>query len=252
MKKYFTLLLAVLFVATAWAQNADYLLKKDFQTEKKKITDGIDAAKKTGYDAKRLAAKHMAAIDSLSKLVANEQQLLAQNNDSLQKTTARCNDQQAKIDKNSASSRNYTILVLVIIAVVCLLFLALIFFLKSKTDEKIRELSDENIKLGEAVKQDVNGMKEELKKLNDSVNKTVHELSANVAARIEQSEAKLGKAAAEFGAIIDKLAKEQSELKSNASANKSEHKSLQEKIESEVKGLRSMHIKDIEDIKSKL
>jgi len=252
MKKLFTFFVVVLFAAAAWAQNADYLLKKDFQTEKKKITDGIDVARKAGIDAKRISAKHVAVIDSLTKLVANDQKLLAQTNDSLQKTAGRFNELQAKVDKTSANSRNYMTLLLVIIAVIFLLLLALIFFLKSKSDEKIRELSDENIKLGEAVKQEVSAMKFELNKTSESIALSVHQLSTQLTARIEQSEVKQTKAAAELGVVIDKLLKDQAELQSHLTSNKSEHKSLHEKIEAEVKGLRSLHTKDIEEIKSKL
>ncbi len=75
MKKCFTLITVMLFTVASWAQNADYLLKKDFQTEKKKISEGIDAAKKTGYDAKKIAAKQTTAFDSLAKNTsANEKE----------------------------------------------------------------------------------------------------------------------------------------------------------------------------------
>jgi hypothetical protein len=42
------------------------------------------------------------------------------------------------------------------------------------------------------------------------------------------------------------------ELLSKVNTEKTEHKSFHEKIESEVKGLRSLHVKDVEEIKAKL
>jgi hypothetical protein len=121
----------------------------------------------------------------------------------------------------------------------------IVFFIKNKTDGKIRELTEENMRLGESVKQDFVLIKEELKKASDSLAITLHEYSANFAAKIEQCDEKQKT----FATSIESQFKE---FSSNMKAEKTEHKTLHDKIETEVKGLRSLHIKDVEEIKAKL
>src|SRR5512141_2762989 len=113
MKRFFTLLAVMLFTVASWAQNTDYLLKKDFQSEKKKISDGIDAAKKSGIDAKKIATKQVAVIDSLSKNLTINEKMLVQTNDSLQRTAARFNEMENRVNTNSTRAQN-SILVAVI------------------------------------------------------------------------------------------------------------------------------------------
>ncbi|HZX61739.1 MAG TPA: hypothetical protein VFE66_00920 [Bacteroidales bacterium] len=263
MKRCFTLLAVMLFTVASWAQNADYLLKKDFQSEKKKISEGIDAAKKTGIDAKKIATKQVTALDSLAKTLAANEKALAQTNDSLQKNAARFNDLEARVNKSSINTQNSVLVAVIVFAVLFLLLFALVFFLKRNSNEKVRELSEENMRLGESVKQESVLMKEELKKSADSLSLTLHEYSANFSAKIEQSEEKQRAFATELEEVVDKVVKEQAlqksrvdeqfkELLSKVNTEKTEHKSLHEKIESEVKGLRSLHVKDVEEIKAKL
>ncbi len=263
MKRFLTLLAVMLFSVASWAQNADYLLKKDFQTEKKKISDGIDAARKSGIDAKKIATKQMTVLDSLVKALSANEKALAQINDSLQKTSSRFNDLEARVNKSTMNVQDSLLVAVIVFAVLFLLLFALVFFLKSNSNQKIRELSEENMRLGESVKQDFVEMKEEQKKSTEALSLTLHENSANFAARIEQSEEKQKSFATELEEVVDKVVKEQAlqkskvdeqikELLSKANAEKTEHKSFHEKIESEVKGLRSLHLKDIEEIKAKL
>lgn len=235
----------MLFTAASWAQNADYLLKKDFQSERKKISEGIDVAKKAGFDAKKIAAKQVMLLDSLTKTLSADEKILMQTNDSLQKTAARFNALNERVGTSSTSTRNFLMVAVIVFAVLVLLLLAIVFFIKNKTDGKIRELTEENMRLGESVKQDFELMKGEMKKSCDSLSITLHEYSANFAAKIEQCEEKQTTAVAS-------IENQFKEFSSNVKTEKTEHKTLHEKIETEVKGLRSLHIKDIEEIKAKL
>jgi hypothetical protein len=247
----------------SWAQNADYLLKKDFQSEKKKITEGIDAAKKAGYDAKKIATKQLIISDSMAKSISANEKAVKLTNDSLLKIQGRFADLDTRVSKTSMNAQNYLLLAVIVIAIIFLLLLALVFFLKSKSDESVRELKEENMKLDESVKQQFVSIKEEMKKAADSFSLSSKEFSTKFAAQIEQSEEKQRTFAAELDEFVNKVMKDQAhhisgvdekfkELSSKLNAEKTEHKSLHDKIESEVKGLRSLHIKDVEEIKAKL
>jgi uncharacterized coiled-coil protein SlyX len=263
MKKCFTLLVVALFSVASWAQNADYLLKKDFQSEKKKISEGIDAAKKAGIDAKRLATKQVTVFDSLEKLIASNEKTLKQTNDSLQNVTAKFKDLEVKVTKTSMNAQNYLLLAVIVIAIIFLLLLALIFFLKSKSDEKILELSEENSRMEETLKQEVLSVKDELKKSIDQFTRTIHEQDVKTATRIDRMEDKQLSLIAEVHDTSEKVMKEQAiqksmieerinEVISKLNSEKTNHLTLHDKIEMEVKGLRSLHEKDVEEIKAKL
>jgi len=263
MKKCFTLLVIALFSVASWAQNADYLLKKDFQSEKKKISEGIDVAKKAGIDAKRLATKQVTVFDSLEKLIASNEKTLKQTNDSLKNVTAKFKDLEVKVTKTSMNAQNYLLLAVIVIAIIFLLLLALIFFLKSKSDEKILELSEENSRLEETLKQEVLAVKDEVKKSMDQFTRTIHEQEVKIASKIEMIEGKQLSLSAEMNDSVDKVMKEQAiqksmieerinEVISKLNSEKTNHLTLHDKIEMEVKGLRSLHEKDVEEIKAKL
>lgn len=263
MKKCFTLFTVILLTVASWAQNSDYLLKKDFQSEKKKISDGIDAAKKAGFDAKKLATKQVTAFDSLATILAANEKNLKRTNDSLQKIEARFNNLDVRVSKTSSNAENYLLLAIIVIAILFLLYLALVFFMRSKADEKIHELAEEIMKLDESVKQDLASVKEELKKSTESLSLKLNEYSASSTAAIGRCEEKQRNLATELDEFVDKTVNEHklqiskvdekiNDLSAKLSTELKEHKTFHDKIESDLKGLRSLHAKDIEEIKAKL
>ena len=240
----------MLFIIASWAQNADYLLKKDFQSEKKKISEGIDVAKKAGYDAKKIATKQVTVFDSLTKLILANEKALKQNNDSLQKTTATFAGLQNRVSKISTKAKFFFRLIVIVGALLIILLFMFVYLLKKQYDKEIIALTDENKKLGETLNERVILMKDELKKTSDSLSLSLHEFSANTAVKIEQFEEKQRAFTADIEDTLDKFVKEQVSHKSileekiidflaKANHEKTEHKALHDKIESEVQGLRS-------------
>jgi hypothetical protein len=69
MKNILLFTILVFCFTTVKAQTTDYLQKKEFQTEKKKIYDNIDAAKKPSSELKKLVTRQSLKIDSLSAVV---------------------------------------------------------------------------------------------------------------------------------------------------------------------------------------
>jgi hypothetical protein len=263
MKKCLLLLAGMLFIVASMAQNADYLLKKDFQTEKKKITEGIDIAKKTGFDAKKIVQKQAVAFDSLTKALTANQKLIQQSNDSMQKATAQFTYLSNRVSKISTKTKYYLRLIVILMAVSFVLLLALIYFFKKRTDEKLQELSNENMKLSELVKQEIVVIKDEMQKASDSLLITMKEHLANFSAMIEKADERHQSSTTRMEQEMDKIVKEQvlykttvdekvMNMQSVLNADKTEHQHLQEKIDMEVLGLRNMHKKDVEEIKAKL
>jgi hypothetical protein len=261
MKRYLTLLVTVFFTATLLAQNSDYLLRKDFQSEKKKISESIDAAKKQSADARKLVTKQAVIIDSLTKLIDAHAKMIAQANDSLQKTASGFNELQTRVDKKTSTSQNSLILAVIIIAIVILIMLVLIFLFKNRSDQKLRELGEENKKLGEAIREEVNLFHAEIRKTAESISAEFHAHEAALNAKLELAQQRQHQFATELEEVVDKIVKEQNAQKSafdsrfseikTALVDKTEHKAAHDKLESEVKSLRTLHVKDIEELKAK-
>jgi hypothetical protein len=262
MKHTLTFLVAVFFCIASIAQNADYLLKKDFQGEKKKISESIDAAKKTGMDAKKIAAKQFAAIDSLTRVIEANQKLVVRSNDSLLKMETKFMELEARMDKKTSSSQTSLFLVVFIFGAILVFLLSLVFYFKNKSDEKFRELNEEDLKLGEAVKQEVELLRAETKKSVDSISLEYHEHAANLFSTMELTEERQRQFALELEEVVDKIVKEQNLQKSSVETlslelksemlRKTEHLPVHEKLETEVKGLKTLHLKDIEELKAKI
>lgn len=250
MKKIFTMITIMLFTVASWAQNADYLLKKDFQSEKKKISEGIDAAKKAGYDAKKIATKQVTVFDSMARAILANEKVLKQNNDSLQKTTATFSSLQNRVSKMSTKTKFFLRLIVIGATLLFILLIMIVYALKKKYDKEIYVLTDENKRLGESLDKEVVAIREELRKTSDSLSLTMHEFSANTTVQIEQLAEKQNAFKSDIEESLDKFVKEQITHKSileekiidflaKANYEKTEHKALHEKLELEVNGLKS-------------
>ena len=82
-----------------------FISNKDFQTEKKKLYDGINAAKKTGLDVKKSLTKQNQTLDSLTQLLSGYQVQLAKSNDSISSLSGKVNDLQNQLVHKKTSSR---------------------------------------------------------------------------------------------------------------------------------------------------
>ncbi|MCX6243935.1 MAG: hypothetical protein NTU98_04455 [Bacteroidetes bacterium] len=251
MNRYFTLLAAIVISVASMAQNADYLSKQDFQAEKKKISEGIDAAKKNGFEAKKLVTKQVAIIDSLTKLIAANEKMVAVTNDSLRKTISEIDNLEAKFEKKASTSQHSLFLSVIIVAILYLVLFVLVIYFRTKWAAKMREVSEENQKLSDALKQEAILLKEHFDKKAQSLSLEFHEHAANLSAKEERTEERQRQLALELEDLMDNIVKDHDLQKTIYETMVSENKSAHEKLETELKNLKSQHTKDIQDIKSK-
>ena len=169
MKKLIPLLAFVFLLAQAGAQTTEYLPKKDFQVEKKKIFDGINASKKQVNEIKKSDARMELSIDSLKRALANTAGQLAMVTDSLSKTGAKLNALQEKVDSQKMLSKGARILIFVILVLLFILIFAMLFLLRKKAETNHQLLFDANNKTNErldvaldSVKTDVQSCRSEI------------------------------------------------------------------------------------------
>ena len=98
MKKLFSILVVVFFVAQTWAQSTEFIQQKDFKVEKQKINESINAARKQISEIRKGDLKMEQSVDSLKRKLGIFSLQLATANDSLVKTNAKLNVLQEKVD----------------------------------------------------------------------------------------------------------------------------------------------------------
>jgi septal ring factor EnvC (AmiA/AmiB activator) len=177
MKTVLSLILLISLFIPAGAQTTEFLTNKDFQTEKKKLNEGINAAKKTGLETKKNLAKQNQTIDSLTQLIKDYQVQLAESNDSISSMNVTVNNLQNKVDQKKTSLRNQLIFVFGFIILLVVILFVWIFMIKKKSDQNFISLSDAaektnnkiddgTIKFGEEIK----GNRELIKATSDDLN----------------------------------------------------------------------------------
>jgi hypothetical protein len=177
MKTVVLLMVSIFLLMNAGAQTTEFLSTKDFQSEKKKLADGINAAKKTAQDAKKAVLTQNQTLDSLSKLLSVYQAQVAKSNDSIASLSVTVNDLQNQIDQKKTRSRYQLIFAFGFILLLLILSFVIIFMIKKKLDQNILSLSEEGAKTNNKIDQglnhvseDVRGCKELIKTSSDDLN----------------------------------------------------------------------------------
>jgi hypothetical protein len=177
MKTVLSLVVFIFLFIITGAQTTEFISAKDFQSEKKKLNDGINAAKKISLEVKKTLVKQNQTIDSLAQLIKVYQAQLAMSNDSISNMSVKIKNLQNKVDQKKSSLRNRLIFAFGFIILLLILSLIWIFMIKKKSDQNYISLNeaDENTnhKIDEglvAVNEDVKGCKEQVQVSSNDLN----------------------------------------------------------------------------------
>jgi len=173
MKTIFSFILSMLLIISAGAQTTDYITNKDFQAEKKKLNDGIFAAKKTGLEAKKSLTQQDQKIDSLVKLIEANRFMLAASNDSISKLNLQVIDLQNQVSQKKTTLRTGLILAFIILFILIIISLIWIFMVKKKMEENLRILTESNEKTGIKIDEGFKATEEKVKSFSDEINQKV-------------------------------------------------------------------------------
>lgn len=169
MKTFLLLMVSIFLFMITGAQTTEFLSTKDFQIEKKKLSDGINAAKRTALDAKKTLSTQNQALDSLFKLLSFYQVQQAISNDSISTLSVKVINLQNQLDQKKTSSRNNMIFVFAFILLLFLLAFILIFRIKKKSDQNFLSLSESDEKTNNKIDQGLNKVSEEIKGNKDLI-----------------------------------------------------------------------------------
>ena len=152
----------VFLVVQTGAQTAEYLQQKDFQAEKKKIYDGINASKRQINEIKKFDAKTSQSIDSMARILGSTESQLSTINDSLAKTTSRVVALQDAFDSQKLISRGLLILLFVIVFILFVIAFILLFIFRSKANANFLSIANLDQKTNERFDTEIKKLKESI------------------------------------------------------------------------------------------
>jgi len=254
-KLLFFTILAFLF-AIAGAQTTDYLQKKEFQIEKKKIYDNIDASKKPASEVKKIVNRQSLKIDSLSNLVKAFGVQNARYADSINKMSATVNSLNDQVKINHDTMRKRFRHVWIMIAILLILILGSFIFLWRKIQGNFATLNDRGEMTDTKLDREIGALRLELIDTLAKMNAVSEELNQKISSRFDHFET-------EHGQIHQKIQESTSSLKEQVQVIR---ESAEEKFQtfksalatkgdeflSQTKALKAQVDKDIQTLTSEL
>ncbi len=190
MKKLLTFLAMVFLVLQTGAQTAEYLQQKDFQAEKKKIYDGINASKRQINEIKKFDVKTVQSIDSLTRIIGSAASQLSAVNDSLAKTTSRVVALQEAFDSQKSISRQLLILLFVVVFILLVIAFIMIFLFQRKANANFQSIADLDQKTNERFDAEIKKLKESILGNVEALNEISTELRHKISTGLLSLEAK--------------------------------------------------------------
>lgn len=192
MKTVLLLVVSIFLFVIAAAQTTEYISNKDFQIEKKKLNDGINAAKKTALDVKKTLTRQNQKLDSLTQLLKVYQVQLANSNDSISNMSVKVKNLQNKVDQKRTSLRNRLIFAFGFILLLVVLSFIWIFMIKKKSEQNFLSLSDAGEKTNNKIDQGLNNVGEEIKGNKELIKSSSDDLNQQLKSGLGQFEIRAG------------------------------------------------------------
>jgi len=208
MKKLLAFLFVAFLAAQAGAQTTDYLHQKDFQAEKKKIYDGINASKKQISEIRKADAKFVAALDSLQRKLTLYSGELARNADSLSKANSELASMKAEAAKHKMAPRWVRLLMCALTAGLLIAAFTLIYLFRGQTNRQLESLAGLDKKTNDRLDAEANGLRNGLQASRETINVMTAEMNQRIATGLASLESKFqqlekqvkdGEAAADSG-----------------------------------------------------
>jgi hypothetical protein len=192
MKTVLSLVVFIFLFIITGAQTTEFISVKDFQSEKKKLNDGINAAKKTSLEVKKTLVKQNQTIDSLTQLIKVYQAQLAISNDSISSMSVKVKNLQNKVDQKKSSLKNRLIFAFGFIILILVLSMIWVFMIKKKSDQNFISLSEEDEKINHKINEGLNAVSEDVKGCRELIQVSSNDLNHQLRTGLEHFEIRAG------------------------------------------------------------
>ncbi|HTX87800.1 MAG TPA: hypothetical protein VMC08_02335 [Bacteroidales bacterium] len=219
MKKILPALILSLLGFQAFSQTTEVVSKKEFQDEKKKINLNIDQAKKAGLEAKKLATRQAALVDSLKTVVKAGQATIAGNADSLAAAKATIQVFQHRLDRNKTNSRIFIGVTYLLALILFVVVFLLLFRFRSQLKNAMELLG----KKEETMEKEAAALKEANRLEHDKLTTLAGDIKQKLQLAVEQEEKKEQELAAQIDVLLKSLNEKSQALLAAMDELKAEH-----------------------------
>jgi hypothetical protein len=221
MKTIIPVLIIIIFSLGLMAQTQDYLLKKDFQVEKKRLNDNIS-------NLKKLNAMQANSIDSLTALNASVLAALQIQSDSLKSQSASLVDLQSRSGKNKKQADSFYFYLIGLLFILIILFsLVQVTIKRTKAALKL-EIADLEQLFSSRIAQETGVYASAMKAHQEAVSVDLSELKSRLVHVTAGFESKQNELSASQKSLLDKTGEEFAGMyKALAALEGSIHKSNQ-------------------------
>ena len=191
MKTFISTFLLFFLIINAGAQKNEFTLQKDYQTDKKKIFDAINAIKKVNQDSKHSIALQNHSMDSLKMLLSNFKLQIDKSNDSIVKVSSSMLDLKTRFENQRSMSKTTLVITFTIIFLLILLILLLFLSYKKKLNETMLQLTALDEKTKTRLDELLLLVRNELKECNDNLNTKTSALSNRIETGLDKSRVRI-------------------------------------------------------------
>ena len=206
MKTILSLVVFIFLFIITGAQTTEFLSVKDFQSEKKKLTDGINAAKRTSLEVKKNLVVQNQSIDSLTQLIGVYQAQIAMSNDSISKMSIKINDIQDQMYQKKTSSRNQLMFAFGFIILLLVVAYIWIFMIRKKSDQNFISLRENDEKTNNKLDQGLTAAGEDIKGCKELIKTSSNDMNQQLRTGLEHFEIRAGnieQQIKDFSSMID-------------------------------------------------
>lgn len=150
------LLIFLLPFCTTFAQSTEYVAKKDFQSETKKISEGINASKRSLNELRKMVISETTITDSLKSVIQLNQIQMVSMNDSLASTNKKMQELKSQFTSRRQMAETGFILVVILILLMMAVAFWWVYTLAKKTDKISLEFSEAMEKLSQNTEKELN------------------------------------------------------------------------------------------------
>jgi hypothetical protein len=190
MKKLLTFLVIVFFVGQTGAQTTEYLQQKDFNVEKKKIYESINASRKQLNEVKKAETKIRLSLDSTKRALEINTGQLIRINDSLTNTNAKLNSLKENFDGQKLLPRKVLILLFIIIFILFVIIFFIQILFKKKADTNYQSIVDQDKKTNERLDIEIKRLVGDMQTNLETVSQLSAEMSQKISTALTSLEAK--------------------------------------------------------------
>ncbi len=131
-------------ICVSMAQGTDYVGKKEFQAETKRISESLNASKRSVTQIKQLAVTQKTTIDSLKQVILAGQAQIKTGNDTISAATLKIRELQMQINSRRQMAETGFILLAALILLLMVVAFWWVYILSKKTSKRFVKISEDH------------------------------------------------------------------------------------------------------------